>query len=141
MHTVNVTDALRAKEEAYAVLAANPSAKVLLYFYGGPDAETGAISWCGDCVKTKAPVENALASLSEEQSANLYVLHVSLERPLYRDRAAFTPRRDETIHLEAIPNLIHVASTEPRDAEERLIEGELADQEKVRQFLIKVVSE
>jgi hypothetical protein len=139
MKTIVLTNPQITLEEAHRLIRENPGCRVVVHLHGAKSAETGK-SWCPDCVVAEQPIHDALAALTPEQSNRLILLDVPCERELYRNRAEFKPRKCTTLHSEAVPILIHVASTEEEDAEERLIEKECAVPEKLAKFFTKVLA-
>lgn len=129
---IGANDALA---HAHSILQADPSAKVILYLHSCLSADSGK-PWCPDCV-TADPVVSCI--LADYEHHNFHLVDISLERPFYKDHAAFMPRKDATLHTEAIPIMIHVASTEKKGAESRLIEKDLCDEKMIREWFDTVL--
>ena len=101
----------------------------LVYLYGEHDDQ--GRSWCPDCVISEPFVEKAKSKIMKNESKKeIYFIDISVsqkQKDIYRN--------DKIIKMKRIPTIIYFSNGVEM---ERIVEGEMASQEKIDSFIDQI---
>ena len=101
----------------------------LVYLYGEHDDQ--GRSWCPDCIISEPFVEKAKSKIMKNESKKeIYFIDISVsqkQKDIYRN--------DKIIKMKRIPTIIYFSNGVEM---ERIVEGEMASQEKIDSFIDQI---